>query len=772
MILKLPWNQSFHVICPSVNALTNVQLRCKIRPDNRVDSSRITVLVPNSAAAIQWMNDASERAYKILPALKKLREAASMPRVWPTDDILAFNLLVSALNRYRIADCRNMCSDLVGRAHHATKGIILARSPVAFAKTNRQNPRLSQYFALGIQSKFKWSDAALALRFSESAARRATNGAVKTMIRANLLTDELEGWSDTLKAVLVRSFRRNVIEGKPQLVKCDLDCNPEACDQRHEDTTQFLMRSMTGVEKLKRIALILGYLKAKVEGFKKHVLEPQCVEYDFDIKWNRDTWKVDLVGHMWTKKREPLNRNIAAVSCPDFHKEPELFGLRPILSQAKITGACLADVKVVKRLLKKMPEMETCSLDATHLCNTYGLGQSQAEAVVEVARRLLTMPRTYNHPVSLIDMWSPSNLSPSSTELHLKELAIIEAAKCPDSWTALQIINEVSKKLKERGLQPCMDYDPAWKALIRKCLLKVSGMTSQNIDAVEQYHVLLWKTGEGWTYMRNQQEMQVMAPYNPHVLGVLQAQMTASSQFHGEPFDCPLPRQERLDGRLAGMAGSFEDWKEINVLQFLSDTLDKPLTGPTSQDTATVWTSKDVPNWSWVPINEESRGSGETAFVDVNVQELVIRTSKIEKDYENRPKGADPMSYAQFACDYRKLKGQQLVSYKKKLEELGNGPMGPESDKLIAGSHMKAPLFMELTDSSIMKMHSKATWQDKRVIIRKPSQDQSLDSKTKVMLYCPWRRMERDLTQEKVESSDKQACDIRRLQLFPNSTHD
>ena len=40
----------------------------------------------------------------------------------------------------------------------------------------------------------------------------------------------------------------------------------------------------------------------------------RCVEYDFDIKWSRDTWSVDLVGQMWTKQRESLNRNIALVS--------------------------------------------------------------------------------------------------------------------------------------------------------------------------------------------------------------------------------------------------------------------------------------------------------------------------------------------------------------------------------------------------------------------------------------------------------------------------
>ena len=313
-------NQYFHIISPSVDALTSVQLRCKIRPDSRVDpGNKITVLVPNSVAAIQWMNAASDRALKVLPALKKLREAASMPRVWPTDDLMAFNLLVSAMHRFKIADCRKMCEDLVEGARHAKKGQILTRSPIPAAKTHQRNPLLSQHFSEGIQSKFKWSDAALALRFSESAARRATNGAVKTMISVSLLTDELDEWSDTLKAVLVRSFRRNVIDGKPQLLKCDPDCNPEACNERHEDTTQFLLHSMSGVEKLKRIPLILGYLKAKVDGFKKHVLEQQCVEYDFDIKWRRDTWNVDLVGQMWTKEREPLNRNIAAVSCPYFH---------------------------------------------------------------------------------------------------------------------------------------------------------------------------------------------------------------------------------------------------------------------------------------------------------------------------------------------------------------------------------------------------------------------------------------------------------------------
>lgn len=419
------------------------------------------------------------------------------------------------------------------------------------------------------------------------------------------------------------------------------------------------------------------------------------------------------------------------------------------------------------RLLKKTSEMETCSLDPTHLCNTYSLGQGQAEAVVELARRFLVVPRTFNHPVSLIDMWTPPHQRPSDTEVQQRNLAIMEAAKYPDNWTALQIIQDVSKKLKR-----CLDCDPTWKILLRKCLLKMSGMTSQNIDAMLQYHVMLWKTGDGWTYRRNQQEMQVMAPYNPHVLGVLQSQMMATSQFHEEPSDSTLPGQERLDGRLAGMVGSFEDWKEINVLQFLSDTLDKPLTGPTSQDTFAVWTSKDVPSWSWVPL--DGKDTDDTVFLDVEVEEHIVRTQKVEKDYENRPKGetVDSMTFAQFACDYRKVKGQQRISYKKKLEELGNGPIGPVSDKLVAGTNMKAPLFMELTDSSIMKMHSKTAWQDKRVIARKPNQDQSLDSKTKVMLYCPWRRMETDLVQENVESADKGLCDMRRLQLFPASIHD
>ena len=155
-------------------------------------------------------------------------------------------------------------------------------------------------------------------------------------------------------------------------------------------------------------------------------------------------------------------------------------------------------------------------------------------------------------------------------------------------------------------------------------------------------------------------------------------------------------------------------------------------------------------------------------------QTLLIELYQMAAPFITKYQDADiaTLQTAQFACDYRKVKGQQRISYKKKLEELGNGPIGPVSDKLVAGTNMKAPLFMELTDSSIMKMHSKTAWQDKRVIARKPNQDQSLDSKTKVMLYCPWRRMETDLVQEKVESADKGLCDMRRLQLFPASIHD
>ena len=44
------------------------------------------MLVPNSVAAIRRINDASDRAYKVLPALKKLREAAGFEKAADEDE--------------------------------------------------------------------------------------------------------------------------------------------------------------------------------------------------------------------------------------------------------------------------------------------------------------------------------------------------------------------------------------------------------------------------------------------------------------------------------------------------------------------------------------------------------------------------------------------------------------------------------------------------------------------------------------------------------------
>ena len=146
------------------------------------------------------------------------------------------------------------------------------------------------------------------------------------------------------KSVIVRSFQREVretIDGA-LTVTCAGPCDPGFCGEDHQQLDEFLAQRLSGTDRLARMPLVLNYLKAKVECFRRTVLDPECDQYDMKIEWDRDSWSVHLIGHLWTTGRKSLNEKVAK----KWYK---------------------GDSDFVRRVVQRTKNMETVSLDPLHL---------------------------------------------------------------------------------------------------------------------------------------------------------------------------------------------------------------------------------------------------------------------------------------------------------------------------------------------------------------------------------------------------------------------
>ena len=111
------------------------------------------------------------------------------------------------------------------------------------------------------------------------------------------------------------------------------------------------------------------------------------------------------------------------------------------------------------------------------------------------------------HPISLIDMWSPSTLLPTENEMQLRERAIFEAAQLRSDVSTVNAAVFICGKLKQR-LEAC-ELDKDWNKVFRSQLTGIEGVEPGNIELLVRYHTVLRKTSKGWTYARSVQEMVV-----------------------------------------------------------------------------------------------------------------------------------------------------------------------------------------------------------------------------------------------------------------------
>ena len=371
------------------------------------------------------------------------------------------------------------------------------------------------------------------------------------------------------------------------------------------------------------------------------------------------------------------------------------------------------------------------------------------------------------HPPSLLDMWSPGQLTPTEHEERVREHIIKEAANIRPNVSTVDALTYISGRLR-RQLQGCQT-DTDWAKVFRKQLTMYEGISRENLHLLVQYHSVLQKTGRGWTYARSVKEMSVTDPYHPKILTSLRDHMTSTTQLLCESLDDYDPTEGMLDESLAAtVASSNEDFKQIGILQFFAqaDHGNEPLRGPTSQGTIPVFVGWDNPTHGFRAQQESDCLLNEEEFHGTLIQEVFTRTNTMRKLFECRADDMRGMCFGQFLCDYRRIK-RSTHEYNRLLEELRreNCYLGPRCEKtMIAGTLEKAPKFMMLKNDQIVRLRD-----SRPKIFRLVLDHQILTIKTKILLFGQWDRLE-DALKDPDPNTIKQ-CDAVRLLLFPASIY-
>ena len=393
----------------------------------------------------------------------------------------------------------------------------------------------------------------------------------------------------------------------------------------------------------------------------------------------------------------------------------------------------------------------------------------EAEKVVDTVLKS-QVDTNHVHPVSLLDIWSPEGMVPDQCEMRWRDLVGEETGKLPVSCSTVDAVLIICEKLKAYGFNRC-EIDVGWRKLLQQKLTQMEEVTSRrdlDVNILLTYHRLLWKTGKGWTYQRTPKERSVHSAYHPSIIGIFRDKTNVKTELCGER-SWSLDLDGGLHHSLAATTGTHDDWKEIGLLQFCSETLTigKQLVGPVSQKTTFV-NLASIGKWGAVKARQESIDMGEEIWPNTLTDEEFTFSDNMKKLYGIRLEVLEEMTYAQFLTQFRVIKDKTGLEYKAIVKQLGDSNIGPLTKTLIAGTQDRAPKFMRFKNSAILKLR-----EEKNVIPMLYSQDQTLDKVSKVFLFRPWRRPEVEIAVEEnlaaVTDEDLKACDRIRLELFPAS---
>ena len=251
--------------------------------DEELNPNTTTVLVPKNPEALDQIGDeTTERANTIKNSLERVAEFFGRRHffapVTPT---------LSVFYRLKLAQIRVERLSMLSNLTRTSKGKIISRNPNhAEVKDRQSHYNATQKFCL--TNTCSWSSAAQEKRSKESAARSCINGQVKIKVEVTVV--------------------KNLAVDNPLL----------------RDIIFGVTSSSHGPVSLISLApTVLNFVKAKLRLLVKHIIVPTYCNWDLELKFAEQGWTVRMVGYLYCKEFEELNKKIASseISPSEFTKE-------------------------------------------------------------------------------------------------------------------------------------------------------------------------------------------------------------------------------------------------------------------------------------------------------------------------------------------------------------------------------------------------------------------------------------------------------------------
>ena len=269
VVVQDPGKQRQRVVFVPSSVLLDSEAEAVEVKDEEMDPNCTTIVVPRNPEALDQIgDDAAEWANSNKKQLERLAEFYGRRHFSaPVTETL------TVFYRLKLAQIRVERLNMLRNLKKISKGKIISRDP-PLADVKDRKPHFAETQNFCLTSTCNWSPAAQTKRSKDSAGRAFVNGQVKIKVEITVLK----------KLAVDSPLLNNVIFG---------------------------ILAHGPVPLVSLAPSVLNFLKAKLKLMVKHVVSPTFSNWDLEVVFAKQNWTVKLVGFLYCKEFEELNKMIA-----------------------------------------------------------------------------------------------------------------------------------------------------------------------------------------------------------------------------------------------------------------------------------------------------------------------------------------------------------------------------------------------------------------------------------------------------------------------------
>ena len=318
VVVQDPGNERQRVVFVPASILLDSEAEAVEVKDEEMDPNCTTIVVPRNPEALEQIgDDVAEWANSNKKQLERLAEFYGRRHFSaPVTETL------TVFYRLKLAQIRIERLIMLKNLKKTGKGKIISRDP-NLAVVKDRKPHFAETKNFCLTNTCSWSPAAQTKRSRESAGRAFVNGQVKIKVEITVLK----------KLAVDNPLLNNIIFG--------INSSPHG-----------------PVSLISLAPSVLNFLKAKLKLMVKHVVSPTFSNWDLELMFAKQDWTVKLVGFLYCKEFEELNKMIA-------HGE-------------------MSSKEIAKEVRKHPSVLPTTALSAERIMRDYFLNDDRAQVKIFV----------------------------------------------------------------------------------------------------------------------------------------------------------------------------------------------------------------------------------------------------------------------------------------------------------------------------------------------------------------------------------------------------